>query len=164
MPSIPGSSWFRPVCMRWVVHRSWAADTATRRSAPRSQLRIEGPFPDADRPARALRPFLLPGVITMMRIRWISFCVLFMPTALAAQVGRDTARATLLVPDAVWDGTSNAPARGWAVLVRGGRIEAAGPAASIAVPPGAERVDLTGTTLIPGLIEGHSHLFLHPYN
>jgi imidazolonepropionase-like amidohydrolase len=48
------------------------------------------------------------------------------------------------------------------VLVRGQRIEALGP--SVAAPPGARVVDLPGMTLIPGLIEGHSHLFLHPYN
>jgi imidazolonepropionase-like amidohydrolase len=71
---------------------------------------------------------------------------------------------TVLVPEAVWDGTAEAPKRGWVVVVRGERIEAVGPAASTAVPPGAERIALDGTTLIPGLIEGHSHLFLHPYD
>jgi imidazolonepropionase-like amidohydrolase len=50
------------------------------------------------------------------------------------------------------------------VLVRGERIEAVGPADRVTVPAGAERMTLAGTTLIPGLIEGHSHLFLHPYN
>jgi imidazolonepropionase-like amidohydrolase len=50
------------------------------------------------------------------------------------------------------------------VLVRDDRIEAAGPADGIAVPPGATVIDLPGTTLSPGLIEGHSHLLLHPYN
>jgi len=74
------------------------------------------------------------------------------------------ARPQLLVPDAVWDGVADAPRAGWVVLVRGARIEAAGPAASVAAPAGAERIALPGTTLIPGLIEGHSHLFLHPYN
>ena len=52
---------------------------------------------------------------------------------------------------------------GWAVRVRGDRIEAAGPAASI-VAPGEPVTDLPGTTLMPGLIEGHSHVLLHPYN
>ncbi len=52
----------------------------------------------------------------------------------------------------------------WVVVVRGERIEAAGPAASVAVPPGAKVVSLTGQTLLPGLIEGHSHLLLHPYD
>ena len=32
------------------------------------------------------------------------------------------------------------------------------------MPAGAETIDLPGATLLPGLIEGHSHLFLHPYN
>ena len=93
----------------------------------------------------------------------IAAAALMLPTALVAQV-RDTAQATLLVPDAVWDGEADRPVRGWAVLVRGARIEAAGPAASIEVPAGGQRVLLPGATLIPGLIEGHSHLFLHPYN
>jgi imidazolonepropionase-like amidohydrolase len=76
----------------------------------------------------------------------------------------DTARATVLVPDAVWDGVADAPAKGWIVVVRGHRIEAAGPADRTTAPGDAERIALPGTTLIPGLIEGHSHLFLHPYN
>jgi len=67
---------------------------------------------------------------------------------------------TLLVPDRVFDG--EALHTGWTVLVRDGRIVEAGPAVS--QPPGAERVALPGTTLLPGLIEGHSHLLLHPYD
>ena len=53
---------------------------------------------------------------------------------------------------------------GWVVVVRGDRIEAAGPAASTPAPAGARTITLTGTTLMPGMIEGHSHLLLHPYN
>lgn len=66
----------------------------------------------------------------------------------------------LLVPAQVFDGEVMHP--GWQVLVDGGRIVAAGPA--LAVPAGAERVELAGATLLPGFIEGHAHLFLHPYN
>ncbi len=68
----------------------------------------------------------------------------------------------LLRPARVFDGVEPRPHEGWQVLVRGDRIEAVGPA--LAAPPGARVVDLPGTTLIPGMIEGHSHLFLHPYN
>jgi imidazolonepropionase-like amidohydrolase len=50
------------------------------------------------------------------------------------------------------------------VVVRGNRIESVGRADSTRTPAGATRIALPGTTLIPGLIEGHSHLFLHPYN
>jgi imidazolonepropionase-like amidohydrolase len=76
----------------------------------------------------------------------------------------DTSRATLFVPDAVWDGVADAPQQGWVVLVRGDRIVAVGPQSRVAPQVGAVRVALPGTTLIPGLIEGHSHLFLHPYS
>jgi imidazolonepropionase-like amidohydrolase len=74
----------------------------------------------------------------------------------------DSAAVTLLVPSRVFDGAELH--EGWAVLVRGERIAAAGPLATIALPAGARRVDLAGTTLMPGMIEGHSHLLLHPYN
>jgi imidazolonepropionase-like amidohydrolase len=50
------------------------------------------------------------------------------------------------------------------VLVTGDKIAAVGPAADVRAPAGATTVDLPGTTLLPGLIEGHSHLLLHPYN
>jgi imidazolonepropionase-like amidohydrolase len=68
----------------------------------------------------------------------------------------------LLRPDRVFDGEQMQ--EGWQVLVRGRTIEAVGPAAALKIPPGAIVLDLKGATLLPGLIEGHSHLFLHPYN
>jgi imidazolonepropionase-like amidohydrolase len=76
----------------------------------------------------------------------------------------DSNRPILLLPAAVWDGVADARHPGWAVLVRPDRIAAVGPADRIAAPANAERIELPGTTLLPGLIEGHSHLFLHPYN
>jgi imidazolonepropionase-like amidohydrolase len=68
----------------------------------------------------------------------------------------------LLKPDRVFDGEQMHV--GWWVLVKGNHIEAAGEAATIKIPDNAKVFDLKGTTLMPGLIEGHSHLFLHPYN
>lgn len=70
------------------------------------------------------------------------------------------AETLLLRPARVFDGT--AMQQGWSVLVEGDRIAAAG--ASVAGPPGARVIDLPGATLMPGMIEGHSHLFLHPYD
>ena len=53
---------------------------------------------------------------------------------------------------------------GWIVVVRGERIEAAGPPADVKVPENARMIDLPGTTLLPGLIDAHTHVLLHPYD
>lgn len=71
---------------------------------------------------------------------------------------------TLLVtPARVFDALEGATHDGWVVLVRGDRIAAVGPRNQVAVPAGTRRIDLPRATLLPGLIEGHGHLFLHPY-
>jgi imidazolonepropionase-like amidohydrolase len=69
----------------------------------------------------------------------------------------------VLKPARVFDGDASEPQEGWAVRVRGNRIEAAGPAAGVSTD-GATVIDLPGTTLMPGLIEAHSHVLLHPYD
>ena len=69
----------------------------------------------------------------------------------------------LLRPARVW--TEGAPVHtGWVVAVLGNHILAVGPEKSIQTPPGAQVIDLPDTTLLPGLMDVHSHLFLHPYN
>ena len=72
------------------------------------------------------------------------------------------AGAILIRPARLFDGVNPAPHEGWSVLVEGDRIAAVGP--SLQAPEGARVIDLPGETLTPGLIEGHSHIFLHPYN
>jgi imidazolonepropionase-like amidohydrolase len=68
---------------------------------------------------------------------------------------------TVLRPARVFDG--DAMHEGWAVRVEGDRIQTVGPAANLS-SAGATIVDLTGLTLLPGLVEGHSHVLLHPYD
>jgi imidazolonepropionase-like amidohydrolase len=70
----------------------------------------------------------------------------------------------LLKPARVFDGESAQLHEGWAVLVRGQKIEAVGPLRSLNVPREAQTIDLPGLTLLPGLIEAHSHVLLHPYS
>ncbi len=70
----------------------------------------------------------------------------------------------LLHPDRVFTADDGIAHAGWAVLVTGDAITAVGPAASLSPPPGARVIDLPGDTLLPGLMDIHSHLFLHPYN
>lgn len=67
-----------------------------------------------------------------------------------------------LYPDAVFDGEQLHA--GWVVVVEGDKITAAGTAPQVVVPKGATALTFKGCTLIPGLIEGHAHLLLHPYN
>jgi len=69
--------------------------------------------------------------------------------------------AYLLVPDRVFDGETMH--NNWVVLVRGNKIVAVGDM-KFKLSPATRVIPLKGTTLLPGFIEGHSHLFLHPYN
>ena len=95
-----------------------------------------------------------------MRNRVLTFLILFLVHPAAWSQTHDT--TYVLRPDRVFDGEQLH--EGWAVIVRGRTIVASGPAASLSAPSGAVVLELHGATLLPGLIEGHSHLFLHPYN
>jgi imidazolonepropionase-like amidohydrolase len=70
----------------------------------------------------------------------------------------------VLRPARVFDGIDPEPHEGWVVVVRGDRIEATGPAGEIRVPDGARAIELPGQTLLPGLIDLHTHVLLHPYD
>lgn len=96
--------------------------------------------------------------------RWtrkLAFATLTLAAAAAAQAAGP--RSALLSADRVWTGDGK-PHAGWAVLVVDGRVKEVGPAGSIVAPVDAERISLPGKTLIPGLIDLHSHVLLHPYN
>jgi imidazolonepropionase-like amidohydrolase len=105
----------------------------------------------------------------------LAFCAPLQPPAASAPPPATTSPAPaptpavrstsyLLRPDRVFDGTGPQAHEGWAVLVRGDRIVGVGPYESLASTADAERIDLPGATLLPGLIEGHSHVLLHPYS
>ena len=87
-------------------------------------------------------------------MRWLAA---FLLVSVAASV---SAEPILFRPARVFDGV--AIHEGWQVLVDGDRIVGSGPA--VAAPAGVRTIDLPGSTLLPGMIEGHAHLFLHPYN
>lgn len=102
----------------------------------------------------------------------VSACLVLMVAALPAPAGdvagtgsADQQHSTLLLkPDRVFDARSSQSHAGWVVLVRGQSIVAVGPASTVEVTADAEVIDLAGTTLLPGLIDAHSHVLLHPYN
>lgn len=70
----------------------------------------------------------------------------------------------LLKPARIFDGESAQLHADWVVLVRGEKIEAVGPASEIKAPSGAKVIELRGMTLMPGMIDAHSHVLLHPYS
>lgn len=78
----------------------------------------------------------------------------------AQTASRDT--FILLKPDRIFDGQEMRT--GVWVMVKGNHITQVRNAADMKVPPNTRIIELKGMTLMPGLIEGHSHLFLHPYN
>src|SRR2546425_9374038 len=84
------------------------------------------------------------------------------PDSLAAQVREYVAVDTSLLALThvlVLDGTGGAPKSDQTIVIRAGRIAAVGPAASVLVPAGARVMDMTGSTVIPGIIGMHDHLF-----
>lgn len=90
----------------------------------------------------------------LVRSSAAALLVLCAATSFTAQQPAVALRARWLI-----DGLSAAPIENGIVVVRGTTIEAAGPAASVAVPAGATVVDLPGQTLLPGMIDTHSHLY-----
>ncbi|WP_174298145.1 metal-dependent hydrolase family protein [Sphingomonas bacterium] len=82
---------------------------------------------------------------------------------LATAAAPPAARAPILLePDRVFTATDGIAHAGWRVLVADGKIVAVGP--DLSLPAGAEERRLPGTTVLPGLIDAHVHLFLHPYD
>ena len=86
--------------------------------------------------------------------------MLALPVSAASPIQGDW----LLIPASVWTGDDDSAHAGWAVLVHDDKISAVGPANTLQAPANAQRIDLPGTTLLPGLMDIHSHVFLHPYN
>ena len=89
-------------------------------------------------------------------MRYLLYFLLLVTSNLYSQ----TNEYILLKADRVFDG--EAMHSGWSVLVRGNRIEQVGMITT--TPPNTTVINLAGSTILPGLIEGHTHLFLHAYN
>jgi len=96
-------------------------------------------------------------------MRWLALVLaMLLGPAAALPAAEVPKQAVLLKPARVFDGMDGKVHAGWQVLVEGDRIAAVGP--NLSAPADAKVIDLPGETLMPGMIEGHGHLFLHPYN
>lgn len=86
----------------------------------------------------------------------LATCALALPSTLAAQVAPDVERITAVHAGALFDGTGEATVSDVTILIRNGRIAEVG--SNVTVPSGAEEIDLSGWTVLPGLIDMHTHL------
>lgn len=89
----------------------------------------------------------------MKKLFFIAFCCI--------NLSAFAQNAYLIKPKQIFDGFEMH--KDWVVLVNGNSIEAIGPI-NFKLPAQTQIINLPTATLLPGLIEGHSHLFLHPYN
>src|ERR1700740_1872266 len=83
--------------------------------------------------------------------------VLILSTACFAQAEQPV---TVIRAGTLIDGKSDQPRRGQIIIVRGNRIESVGDAGSAKIPAGANVIDLSKATVLPGLIDSHTHIFL----
>jgi imidazolonepropionase-like amidohydrolase len=90
------------------------------------------------------------------------FLLLVICSLVSAFLYAQTPAKYYLTADRVFDGENIH--EGWAVLVEGNKIVAAGPKDKVKEPAGATKINFPNSTITPGLIEGHSHLLLYPYN
>src|SRR5256885_356452 len=107
-----------------------------------------------------MRPLLLLIVCLII----VCLVIQMNPSAQTQSPTRPPENVYVLRPAHIFDGESAQLHDGWVVLVRGQKIEAVGPASEIKTPADAKVIDLPGMTLMPGLIEAHSHVLLHAYS
>jgi len=90
-------------------------------------------------------------------------CVVFLAMALSAfaqEQGRTNPAVTVIRAGTLIDGKSDKPRHDQVIVIRGNKIESVSDAASAKVPSGSTVIDLSKSTVMPGLIDSHTHIFL----
>ncbi len=90
-------------------------------------------------------------------LRWT---VLFLLLCALAAFGQPAASITVIRAGVLIDGRSDQPRRDQVIVIRGNHIDSVSDAASAKVPAGATVIDLSQQTVLPGLIDSHTHIFL----
>src|SRR5882762_8149400 len=74
-------------------------------------------------------------------------------------LGAQGPKAAVILAGQLFDGKSDRLLSNQVIVIQGDRIAEVGPAGSITIPAGAQQIDLRSGTVLPGLIEGHNHMF-----
>src|SRR5215469_5441546 len=74
-------------------------------------------------------------------------------------LGAQGQRSVVIRAGQLFDGKSDRLLSNQVIVIQGDRIAEVGSAGSITVPAGAQEIDLRSATVLPGLIEGHNHMF-----
>jgi len=93
-----------------------------------------------------------------MKTLFVSVCLFLLTLSVPAQIDK----TYYITADRIFDG--EVMHTGWAVVVEADKIISVGPKEKIKEPAGSIKINYPNSTLLPGLIEGHSHLLLYPYN
>ena len=81
-------------------------------------------------------------------------------SAVAQQSSRDKTQVTVIRAGVLIDGKSEQPRRDQLIVIRGNQIDSVSNAANANIPAGAAVIDLSKETVLPGLIDSHTHIFL----
>jgi imidazolonepropionase-like amidohydrolase len=97
--------------------------------------------------------------MTSMTVRstWVLSCFLLWSCGVFAQSGGDV---TVIRAGTLIDGKSDKPRGNQVIVIRGNRIESVSDASSAKISAGATEIDLSKQTVLPGLIDSHTHIFL----
>jgi imidazolonepropionase-like amidohydrolase len=91
---------------------------------------------------------------------WILLLAAVIPAAAQQKDNAASDSWTVIRAGSLIDGKSAAPRRDQVIVIHGNRIESVGDAATAKIPSGAAAIDLSKATLLPGLIDAHTHIFL----
>ncbi len=100
------------------------------------------------------------GMKHLSVILCLMFTAMFTALVGAQQAAPSSAQVTVIRAGTLIDGKSDKPRRDQVILIRGNRIESVSDAASAKIPAGATVIDLSRETVLPGLIDSHTHIFL----